>query len=148
MPPAKEYQIMRKDRLQTVSKAQYYRLKAQDDGASTRTAELQALLVSRAHNTTATVTSAAPIASSSASAGTSGTDMSVEPTREQSQSIQRDAMGMDLDQSAPEDQLYNDDDLYRQGDYADDLPDQPAAPPDPLQHEDPPIRGSTRASPW
>ncbi|KAG2739551.1 hypothetical protein P692DRAFT_20822916 [Suillus brevipes Sb2] len=57
----------------------------------------------------------------------------------QSQSIQNDAMGMDFDQSAPEDELYNDDDLYRQGDYADDLPDQPAAPPDPLQHEDPPI---------
>ncbi|KAG1780380.1 hypothetical protein EV702DRAFT_1043200 [Suillus placidus] len=72
----------------------------------------------------------------------------VRPTREQSQTIQRDAMGMDLDQSAPEDELYNDDNLYWQGDYADDLPDppagyknQPATPllPDPLQHKDSPI---------
>ncbi|KAG2064109.1 hypothetical protein BDR04DRAFT_1162915 [Suillus decipiens] len=125
---------MCKGHLQTVLKAQYYHLKAQDNG-------------------TTTITSAAPIASSSTSAGTSGMDMSVEPTREQSQSIQRNVMGMDLDQSTPEDespiQLYNDNDLYWQGNYADDFPDLPAGyetqpatpslPDDPLQHEEPPI---------
>jgi hypothetical protein len=51
---------MRKGHLQTVSRTQYYCLKAQDGGANTRTPELQALLVSRAQ-------ADAPIASSSAS---------------------------------------------------------------------------------
>lgn len=60
MPPPKEYQVMRKGRLQTVSKSQYYRLKAQDGGANTRTPELQALLASQ-------VQTDAPIASLSTS---------------------------------------------------------------------------------
>ncbi|KAG2115259.1 uncharacterized protein F5147DRAFT_751595, partial [Suillus discolor] len=112
MPPPKEYQVMRKGRLQTVSKSQYYRLKAQDGGANTRTPELQALLASR-------VQTDAPIASSSTSA---------ELTREHTRSIQSGDVDMNLDENATEDE----------GNYADDFPDPPAAdeghstpPPDP-----------------
>ncbi|KAG1718763.1 hypothetical protein EDB19DRAFT_1980378 [Suillus lakei] len=89
MPPPKVYQVMRKGRVQTVSKAQYYRLKAQDGGANTRTPDLQALLVARAQ-------ADAPIASSSTS---------TELTRERARSIQSGDVDMTLDENAPEDEV-------------------------------------------
>ncbi|KAG1833099.1 hypothetical protein EV424DRAFT_1480170, partial [Suillus variegatus] len=125
MPPPKEYQVMRKGRLQTVSKSQYYRLKAQDGGANTRTPELQALLVSR-------VQTDAPIALSSTSA---------ELTRERTRSIQSGDVDMNLDENATEDE---------QGNYADDFPDpftgdegHSTPPPDP----DPPVGDEGHSTP-
>ncbi|KAG1787971.1 uncharacterized protein HD556DRAFT_1312395 [Suillus plorans] len=124
MPPPKEYQVMRKGRLQTVSKSQYYRLKAQDGGANTRTPELQALLVSR-------VQTDAPIALSSTSA---------ELTRERTRSIQSGDVDMNLDENATEDE----------GNYADDFPDpftgdegHSTPPPDP----DPPVGDEDHSTP-
>ncbi|KAG1741397.1 hypothetical protein EDD22DRAFT_851692 [Suillus occidentalis] len=124
MPPPKEYQVIRKGHLQTISKSQYYRLKAQDGGANTWTPELHTLLASW-------VQTDAPIALSSTS---------VELTREHTRSIQSGDVDMNLDENATEDK----------GNYADDFPDPPAAdedhstpPPDP----DPPAGDTGHSTP-
>ncbi|KAG1818567.1 uncharacterized protein BJ212DRAFT_1298648 [Suillus subaureus] len=128
MPLPKEYQVVCKGHLQTVSKTRYYCLKAQDSDANMWTPELQALLVSQAQAN-------APIASSSASG---------EHTREHTCSDQSSDVDMGVGKNATEDKVYNDGDIH----YANDLPDPSVCgeghSPPPLDH---PVHGVSHSPP-
>jgi hypothetical protein len=66
-PPPKEYHVLRKGRVEQVSRAQYYRIQAKSrdkDGANTRTSELQALLDARAQADTNAASTASPASAS------------------------------------------------------------------------------------
>ncbi|KAJ8585011.1 hypothetical protein M405DRAFT_844789 [Rhizopogon salebrosus TDB-379] len=109
MPPPKEYHVLHKGLVEKVSRAQYYRIKA-NDSASTRMPGLQALLDSRtqANNT-------APMASPSLIQGNHNDDEDSMLRDENSDA------SMDIEKIAVGDEMDDDDDLYY-GDYHYDNP--------------------------